>query len=126
MLNLSAKTVTGQVTDVRTVAFSTYGNPTKRVTLLATAIDSTPLATPLEVKVTTQANSQIAFAIGNGEYRDTPHTYELTSKGRISRVAVAAEPAPTAALARTEMEGGVDVRAGSNLPMFLGELPGSN
>jgi len=68
--------LTGRVIDVRTVGHSQYGNPTRAV-LIETA-------TGEHVELRTTANSQLAYGIGNSEYRDNWHQFGLTRAGRLN------------------------------------------
>lgn len=70
-----AQSITGTVSDVRTVGHSLYGNPTKEVTL------DTSAGT---VILRTTGNSMLAYGIGNPEYRDAPHEFGLTRSGRLN------------------------------------------
>lgn len=69
------QSITGTVSDVRTVGHSLYGNPTKEVTLATTAGT---------VTLRTTANSMLAYGIGNPEYRDAAHEFGLTRAGRLN------------------------------------------
>lgn len=69
-------TITGKVTRVETVGASMYGNPTKRVAIEDEHGDTRTYLT--------SANAMIAYAIGNAEFRDEPHTFLLTKAGRIN------------------------------------------
>lgn len=72
---MSKNTVTGIVTYVETTGHTFYGNPIKVIELLA---DSS------HQRYRISDNSSLAFEIGNGEFRDEPHTFALTRAGRIS------------------------------------------
>lgn len=69
-------TVTGKVTRVQTVGVSQYGNPTKRVAIETEHGDTLIFKTSVD--------SQIAYAIDNAEFRNEPHTFNLTRAGRIN------------------------------------------
>lgn len=86
MLSIPASTVTGTVSRVIRHGHTMYGNPTMSVELNVTAIDGTPAESSSPVTVRIQDNSGIVYGIENREYREEPHTYELSKAGRIRNV----------------------------------------
>jgi hypothetical protein len=71
-----ANSVIGKVLEVRTVGHSMYGNPTKDI---AIKDEQGNVRT-----YRTTANSQLAYSIGNAEYRDELHEFGLTKAGRLN------------------------------------------
>lgn len=68
-------TITGRVTAVKRHGVTYYGNPTMSIQLDTTG--------PL-VWWRISDNAGIVYGIENSEYRDTPHTYDVTKAGRLS------------------------------------------
>jgi hypothetical protein len=68
--------VTGKVIAVRIAGHSNFGNPTKDVTIQREDGSADIF--------TTTANSQLAYVIGNPEYRDHAHRFGLTAAGRLN------------------------------------------
>jgi hypothetical protein len=70
------KTTTGKVTATKTHGHTTYGNP-----LMSVQLDTYP-----GEWFRISDNAGLVYAIENREYRETPHTFELTRAGRLSGV----------------------------------------
>jgi hypothetical protein len=76
---MADNTVTGVVTNVQRLGTTVWGNPMHAVTL------STPTEGFDGISTFRISNdSSLNYAIGNSEYRDTPHVFVLTRAGRIS------------------------------------------
>lgn len=74
-----SKSITGVVTATKRVGTSASGNPTFDVTILeANGRDSVHR---------TVADSSLAYAIENSEYRDTTHEFGLDSAGHLDGTA---------------------------------------
>ena len=83
MTTIATRTITGIVTEVKRRGTSKMGNPSWHVTLDLQGIDGVLVEPVSRVTIATATNAQIGYAIGNREYRETPHTFILDRHGRI-------------------------------------------
>lgn len=72
-------TITGTVSNISREGHTVYGNPIIRVSIRQVNAES-----PAWFRISD--NAQLAYQIGNGEFREQPHTFALTRAGRISHV----------------------------------------
>lgn len=80
--------VTGTILRVETISHTGNGNPIKKVAVEVSENRVNPDTDVLyaeDVVIFRISNdSSLVYQIGNGEFRDQPHTFELTRAGRIS------------------------------------------
>ena len=74
------KTITGRVVRTERLGHTKWGNPMFNVGIEGSNGDS------YVIRLANDAG--LAYAINNPEYRDEPHTFELTKAGRLSGVVV--------------------------------------
>lgn len=78
--------ITGKVTRVETINHTRNGNPIKRIAIEVTenrVVDGSPYFVGDTFIARISDNSGLVYQIGNGEFRDEAHTFELTPAGRI-------------------------------------------
>lgn len=81
------RSITGKVTAVHRQGHTVYGNPIMSVSLELTRPYVNEYGTWAEgdsIRLRISDNAGIVYGIGNPEYRDEAHTFELTRADRIS------------------------------------------